>query len=262
MSPSEPPFHLWIAADNTRTVAAMAPLKVSRPSVKQEWGSITDLRAVPVAQNSPNVAGIIVLVTLVVVGAFGLCLSGAPFLVIFILAALVLGAGLAATLSKAPPAQVVAPDEAAFPELHRTFEKTEERTDFFELVRLAERAGRSLPAVEDVIDPVEGGQLLAQAVWEAADVLSRRQQLRPQVVRQQHQQVPTASTNSPAANSLAEQREKARALWDQTQAEFSRIQTALELAAVASENAVHDPDALEAVLEAYRELADVYGERF
>ncbi|MCW3817866.1 hypothetical protein ONA91_25790 [Micromonospora sp. DR5-3] len=261
MSPSDPPFHLWIAADDTRTVAALAPLKMSRTPLKHEWGSITDLRAVPVPPKSPNIAGIIVLATLVLIGAVGLCLSGAPFLVIFILAALALAIGLAATTSKAPAARVVAPDQEAFPALHHTLGEDEEREDFFDLVESAERAGRALPAVEEVIDPAEGGQLLAQVLWEAADVLSRRQQLRPQVVRQQ-QRTPTASPSSHAAQALAEQREKVTALWDQTEAELARIRTALELAAVAAENAAHDPDAIDAVREAYRELADVYGERF
>ncbi|SBT44548.1 hypothetical protein [Micromonospora narathiwatensis] len=260
MSPSEPPFHLWIAADETRTVVALAPLKVSGAPVKHEWGSITDLRAVPVPEKAPNVAGIIVLATLVLIGAFGLCLSGAPFLVIFFLAALVLGIGLAAALSKASPSQVVAPDQVAFPNLHQTLDE-EEREDFLDLVESAERAGRALPGVERVLDPAEGGELLAQVLWEAADVLSRRQQLRPQVVRQQ-QPTPTASPTSPAAQALAEQREKARALWEETEVELSRIRTAIELAAVAAENAAHDPSAHDAVREAYRELADVYGERF
>ncbi|MFC8616585.1 hypothetical protein ACFT9M_09235 [Micromonospora purpureochromogenes] len=262
MSPSDHPFHLWIASDATRTVAALAPLKVSGARVKNEWGSITYLRAVPVPQNSPNVAGIIVLATLVVLGAFGLSLNGAPFLVVFILAALVLGLGLAATVSNTPPAQVVAPDQAVFPELHHTLERVEEREEFFGLMGLAERAGVALPAVQKVIDPAEGGQLLAQVLWEAADVLGRRQQLRPQVVRQQHQPTRIASPNSHAANLLAEQREKVGALWDQIDAELSRIQTALELAALAAENAAHHPAALDAVREAYRELAEVYGERF
>ncbi|MFE9203409.1 hypothetical protein [Micromonospora sp. NPDC007230] len=261
MSPSDPPFHLWIAADDTRTIAALAPLKISRTPLKHEWGSITDLRAVPVPQKSHNIAGIIVLATLVLIGAFGLCLSGAPALVIFILAALVLGIGLAATTSKAPAARVVAPDQKAFPALHHTLDEEEEREDFFDLVESAERAGRALPAVEKVIDPAEGGQLLAQVLWEGADVLSRRQQLRPQLVRQQ-QWTPTASPSSHAAQALAEQREKVTAQWDQTEAELARIRTALELAAVAAENAAHDPDAIVAVREAYRELADVYGERF
>ncbi|WP_157744517.1 hypothetical protein [Micromonospora viridifaciens] len=234
---------------------------MSRAPLKHEWGSITDLRAVPVPHKSSNLAGIIVLAALVLIGAFGLCLSGAPFLVIFFLAALVLGIGLAASLSKVPPAQVVAPDEAAFPALHRTLHEEKERADFLELIELAERAGRALPAVEGAIDPVEGGELLAQALWEAADVLSRRQQLRPQVVRQQ-QPTPTVSPSSPAAQALAEQREKAGALWEETEAELARIRTALELAGVAAENAAHDPSALDAVHEAYRELADVYGERF
>ncbi|MCW3843709.1 hypothetical protein ONA70_26760 [Micromonospora yasonensis] len=261
MSPSEPPFHLWIATDDSRTVAALAPLKMPRAPIKHEWGSITDLRAVPVPEKSPNLAAIVVLATLTLIGALGLFLSGVPPLAVFVVAALVLGLCLAGAMSQAPPPKVVAPEQAAFPELHQTLYGKEEREEFLGLVGLAERAGRALPTVEKATDPVEGGRLLAQVLWEATDVLSRRQQLRPQVVCQQRP-ASDALPNSPAAQALAEQREKARALWKETEDELSRIQTALELAVIAAENATHDPAALEVVREAYRELADVYGERF
>ncbi len=259
MSPSDKPFHLWIATDDTRTVAAVAPLKVSRASIKREWGSITELRATPVQQKDPNIAGIIVLATLVLIGAFGLFLSGAPFLVIFFLAVLALGVGLARTLPKAPPGEVVAADLAKFPGLHHALDD-DERVVFFDLLELAERAGRALPTVERVIDPVEGGQLLAQTLWEAADVLSRRRPLRPQVRRQELPAL-AAVPSSHAASMLAEQREKVRTLWEENEAELARIQVALELAAVAAENAAHDLDAQHAVREAYRELAGISGAR-
>ncbi|MEU8261577.1 hypothetical protein AB0C02_13275 [Micromonospora sp. NPDC048999] len=242
-------------------MVALAPLKVSRAPLKQEWGSITDLRAVPVPQKPPNVAGVIVLATLTLIGALALFLSGMPPLAVFVLAVLVLGLGSATAMTQAVPSQVVAPEQAPYPALHLTLYRQEEREEFRGLVRLAERAGRALPAVERVIEPAEGGRLIAQVLWEAADVLSRRQQVRPRVVRQQ-QPGPNAVPNSPAAQALAEQRGKASALWEETEAELSRIQTALELSAIAAENAADDPSALITVREAYLELTDVYGERF
>ncbi|MEU3454702.1 hypothetical protein ABZ671_14015 [Micromonospora sp. NPDC006766] len=260
MSPSAPPFHLWIAADDSTTVVALAPLKISRAPLRYEWGSITDLRAVPVLQRPPNVAGVIVLATLTLIGAWALFLSGMPPLAVFVLAVLVLGLGSAAMMSEAAPPQVVAPERAAFPALHLTLHTKEERREFLGLVGLAERAGRALPAVAKVIEPAEGGRLIAQALWEAANVLSRRQQLRPRVVRQQ-QLAPNAPPSSPAAQALAEQRNKAWALWEETEAELARIQTALELAAIAAENVADDPSALITVRETYRELAELYGER-
>ncbi|GAB3328576.1 hypothetical protein GCM10027452_00580 [Micromonospora halotolerans] len=262
MSPSDPPFHLWIAVDDTRTVAALAPLRVSKAPLKHEWGSMTDLRGAPAPQKPPNVAAIIVLATLVLIGALGLFFSGVPALAVFVLAVLVLGLSLAGVLSQAPPPRVVAPDQAAFPELHRELHENEEREEFSQLVALAERAGRALPDVEEAIEPAQGGRLLAQMLWEAAEILSRRQQLRPRVVRRHHQPLPIRTPNNHAFQALVKQREKATTLWEQTEAELARIQTALELAALAGENAAHDPDALEAVREAYRELADLYGERF
>ncbi|MFI6231539.1 hypothetical protein ACIBCR_30010 [Micromonospora echinospora] len=259
MSPSESPFHLWIAMDDTRTVVALAPLKVSRNPARHEWGSITDLRAEPETERSESVPRIIVLSTLVLIGSFGLYLTGAPGPVVFLLAVLALGVGSASYLYKPPPATVVTRDEAAFPELHRTLESARERTEFADLLGTAERAGRVLPAVEAAVDPAEGGELLAQVLWEAADVLSRRQQLRPQVSKTQSASAGPAASR--AAQALEEQRGAAQALWMQTEAELERIQTALELAAVAAENVVHDSGALKAVREAYEELVAVYGNR-
>jgi hypothetical protein len=260
--PSDHPFHLWIATDHTRTVAALTPLKVSRGPLRHEWGSITDLRAAPVASTSPNVVSIVVLVALVAVVTLGLCGSGAPLVVILVLAVLALGVGLAATLSKTPPGEVQTPDLAKFPEIHRSLSAPEERRDFFGLLALAERAGRTLPALEDAVDPSEGGQSLAEALWEGADILSRRQQLRPQMQTPGAQSVPQGHVASRVAEALAEQKARSQRLWDETNEAFSRLRTALELAAVAGENAAHDPQAIEAAREAYQELDDLYGGKF
>ncbi|MER5336782.1 hypothetical protein [Micromonospora sp. NPDC002717] len=235
---------------------------MSRTALKHEWGSLTHLRAMPASKGPPTVVSVVVLCTVVLIATLLLCLSAAPVLVILILATLFLGVGLMAILSKTPPPQVVAPDEAAFPELHRTLDRREEREEFLDLMAMAEQAGRALPAVAEAIDPAEGGELLAQVLWEAADVLSRRQRLRHQVAGQRHQPAPTAAPGSHAARSLEEQRAKVRSLSEQNKAELARIQTAVELAAVAAENAAHDPDAVGAVREAYNELAAVYGERY
>lgn len=67
------------------------------------------------------------------------------------------------------------------------------------------------------------------------------------------------SSTSRAGQSLIEQRERLKASWNQIEAEALRIRTALELAAVAAENAAHDPGVSGAVREAHQELADVYG---
>lgn len=112
-----------------------------------------------------------------------------------------------------------------------------------------------------MIDNLKGAELLAQVLWEASDVLSRRQQLRPQSGRQQ-QPATAGDASSRVAQALTEQRRRVAALWDETEAELTRIRDALELAAVAAENVAHDSGAGEAVREAYRELADLYGERY
>lgn len=261
MARSEPSYHLWIATDDSRTVVALAPLRVSGSPLRHEWGSITNLRALPPSKSSPNLPAAVLLVAVVALGVVGLCFGGAPVAVTLILAALALLVGSVVTLSKPPPSQVEEPpDRKRFPELYRTLESTGDREDFLDLVGLAERAGRALPDVAGVIDPGEGGELLAQVLWESAVVLDRRQQLRPQVLHRSSDRTAAAdSSASRVAQSLIEQRERIKASWDKIEAELSRIRTALELAAVAAENAAHDPGASGAVREAYRELADVYG---
>ncbi|MBW4701229.1 MULTISPECIES: hypothetical protein [unclassified Micromonospora] len=255
MPPSDHPFQVWIATDDTQTVVALAPLKLSGASLRREWGNVTDLRAVPVASAGTNVVGLVVLAALVFLFTLGLCLWQAPIMVIFFLIALTVGIGLTVVLSKPAPARVVAPEIAKFPQIHRTIASIESRHAFFGLVELAERAGRTLPALSDVVDPVEGGQSLAEALWVGADVLSRRDHLRPPAPRSQQQPIPATGR---AADALSAQREVARGRWAQVSSELGRLQTALELAAVAGENAEHDQDALVAGQEAYRELAELY----
>ncbi|WP_433341627.1 hypothetical protein [Micromonospora sp. CA-111912] len=250
-----------MATDQTRTVVALARLKVSRALLRHEWGSVTDLRAAPVAQSSPNVVGVVVLVVLVVVGALGLCAAGAPLLVVFFLAALALGIGLAVALAKAVPGEVTAPDLAKFPEIHQTLDAPEERRDFFDLIALAERAGRTLPSLESVIDPSEGGQSLAQALWEGADLLGRRQQLRPQMATLGRQSTSGSQAASRVAESLAEQKANSQRLWNETNQAFARLRTTIELAAVAGENAAYDQQAVGAARESYQELSKLYGQR-
>ncbi|MEU8092145.1 hypothetical protein [Micromonospora chalcea] len=260
MSPSEPTFHLWIAVDESRVMTALTPLKVTRSPRRHKWGSITDLRAVPTAPEPSKVPGVVVLCTIAVLVSAVLCFSGAPLLVILFLVALLLGLGLAGITATKPPPQIEAPDQAAFPTLHHTLTEAEDREDFLDLVKLAERAGRALPDVDRVMDAAEGGQILAQALWEASDVLSRRQQLRTQIGRRQPG--PAGDSTSSVGKALTEQRQRLTTLWDETEAELTRMRNALELAAVAAENAAHDPGADDAVREAYQELLDIYGERY
>ncbi|MFC0003517.1 hypothetical protein [Micromonospora siamensis] len=261
MSPSESPFHLWIAQDDTQTMVALAPLRFSERPMKHEWGSITHLRAFTPVQKGHNVPAAVVFSTLTLIGALGLFVSGVPPLAVFVVAALVLVLCLAAaTPSSAPVPELIAPDRAEFPALHHLLHKEEEQKDFSALETLAERAGRALPAVDEIIDPAEGGRLLAQALWEAAEVLSHRQQLRPGIAGWQDR--PGARPpDTHVARILAEQRESASKLWHQTEAELQRLRIALELAAIATENAAQEADASEAVRAAYRELAELAGER-
>ncbi|WBB76622.1 hypothetical protein O7602_14275 [Micromonospora sp. WMMD1128] len=261
MSPSEPTFHLWVAVDPSRVMTALAPLKVTSSPLRHDWGSITDLRAAPVGPEPSKTPAVIVLCTIALLVSAGLCASGAPLIVTLLLVGLLLALGSAGITSKKPPPRVEAPDQAAYPDLHHTLTGGEEREDFLDLVELAERAGRALPEVSNVIDNVEGAELLAQVLWAASDVLSRRQQLRGQVRRQQ-QAATAGDAGSRVSQALTEQRRRASSLWDETEAELTRIRDALELAAVAAENAAHEPSVGEAVREAYREQADVYGERY
>ncbi|MEV0154247.1 hypothetical protein AB0H57_10970 [Micromonospora sp. NPDC050686] len=259
MSPSNHTFHLWIASDDSRTIVALAPLRVTRRPVKHEWGSITEVNALPPARVSSNIGGLIVLVALVPLCAATLLILGAPPLGILVLAVLVLAAGSASLLMKDPPSHVVSPDLVEFPDIHRVLDTPEERDDFLDLIELAEQAGRSLPALGAQADLVQAGQSLAEALWEAADVLSRRAQLRPHMDRQLRHPESAANITRSSGYYLAGQREKHRDMWEQVDNELVRVRTALEVAAVAGENAADDRDAMAAAREAYRDLAALYG---
>ncbi|MEU8313747.1 hypothetical protein [Micromonospora sp. NPDC048169] len=247
--------------NESQVTTALTALKVTRSSRRHEWGSITDLRAVPATPEPSKLPGVLVLCTATVIFSAVLFFAGAPLPVVLFLVALLLVCGLAAITLTKPPPQIEAPDQAAFPALHRTLTDADDRRDFLDLVELAERAGRALPEVDRVMDAAEGGQILAQALWEASDVLSRRQQLRTQMGRRQPGPAAEDSTSS-VGKALAEQRQRVTTLWDETESELTRVRNALELAAVAAENAAHDPGADDAVREAYQELLNIYGERY
>lgn len=293
MSSSDHPFHLWIASDDAQAVVAMLPLKIAGAQLKHEWGSITDLRALRPAPRSRNFGGLIVLALIVVVISAALCLGGAPLMVVLILAALVIGPGSVAFFREESPGHVVAPDLQKFPEIHRVLDAGEEREDFLDLVELAERAGRSLPALDGLVDAADAGEALAHALWVGADALGRRKQLRSLVdgLKQNNPNRPSATSR--AAGYLTEQRKKAKGLWDQANEKLARVQATLEAAAVAGENFIREQELMEAarrgeealvglaphdlevpgdasgqlaegtaaVLDAYRELNDLYGDR-
>ena len=203
--PSDHPFQVWIATDDTQTVVALAPLN-SPERRSGVSGGTSPPEAVPVAPAGTNVAGLVVLAALVFLGTLGLCLWRAPLLVIFFLIALTVGVGLTVVLSKPSPARVVAPEIASSRRSTGASPRSSRATRSG-LVELAERAGRALPALSDVVDPVEAGQSLAEALWVGADVLSRREQLRPPEPRSQPQPI---STTGRAADALSAQREVAK----------------------------------------------------
>ncbi|MFE9185347.1 hypothetical protein ACFYMB_18715 [Micromonospora haikouensis] len=293
MSPSDHPFHLWIARDAQVTAVALTEMRMSGRANVREWGSITEVT--PGKQITGSAASKRVTIQLIVVAVVSLYVCGLAsavywWLLLAVDLALVLLA-VAAGFKAARRSTVVAPDIDLYPSIHRLLTTHEERLSFRDLQALAERIGRTLPALDGLVDPSDAAELVAESLWEGAAVLARRQEIREvrdELVR--HASDGTVETNR-ARLDLQSQQQRAGDLWEEVNADLARLTSHLMATAAAGERFVRDQDlddtlqrtgaALDklsldgshagayageqlaeettAVLTAYRELNDLYG---
>ncbi len=254
MSPSDHPFRLWIASDDEQVVVALCPLRISGEQLKHEWGNLTDLRVLPPLPRSSGADGLPVATLLAVSLGGALCFSGAPPMVALILAGLAALVVYARSLRKDLPGRVVAPGLKKYPDIHRVLDAPEEREDFLDLVELAERVGQVLPALNGMVDPADSAKALAQALWDGADILNRRKELRSVVEGLKRHDHAGLSEASRAVQYLAAQRTKASDLLEQVDAELARLAANLEAAAIAGENFSREQELLDAALQAEETL--------
>ncbi|MEU8179158.1 hypothetical protein AB0B86_00115 [Micromonospora sp. NPDC049047] len=189
------------------------------------------------------------------------------------------------------PSRVRTPNMRSFPDIHRVLTSPQDQRTFRTLVKLAERIGRTLPQLDELVEPNEAGELLAQALWDGAKVLARRQELRALRDDLRRHETDASDESSRAHRDLVHQRQQADELWEEVNDNLATLVAQLTAAAESGETFARDrdldvtlqrtetalaelstdlmagtsgaserlADETTAVLDAYRELNDLYG---
>ncbi|MEH1017138.1 hypothetical protein V6U90_29095 [Micromonospora sp. CPCC 206060] len=251
-----------MASDDRRTIAALAPLKLSGMHQWYRWGSISDGQAVAVRPGIGRGSQTALLVVIVLVPGWLLCAAGVWPLLVATVAVIAIVAGVVVTVRAGLPGRAIAPDLHRYPEIHRVLDDPDELRDFRQLIGLAERVGRTLPALDGLIEPAEAGENLAQAVWDGAKLHVRRQEIRVVLDDLGDYDEAKLPSTSRAVQNLVSQRERATELWHEVDGELARLTANLEAAAEAGENFIRERDAGEAARRAEDALAKVLPAEF
>lgn len=284
-------LQLWIARDADKVVVAMCPLKINAKAQRQEWGNITDLSAGEPSTREVGDRRSARAFVILAIGAVAGAVVGVPWQWVLPGVVVIGGAVVLSQVTAERVGVVVAPDLDRYPDIHRVLTRQEERAAFLELVKLAERVARTLPALDGLIEETEASELLALGLWDGAKTLARRQDIRAvlgDLRRHGRDDLPPLSRSR---HDLNNQRQRAEALWDEVNAELASLQTQRAAAAVAGETFIRArelgrtlertekalaelaaadssgqsaageqlADETTAVVNAYRELTELYG---
>ncbi|MEU4779374.1 hypothetical protein [Micromonospora sp. NPDC023633] len=293
MTSSENYVHLWIASDAKTTAVALTEVGVSGRARVHEWGSVTDVSPdAPMSREAANRRASQQMILIAVI-SIGICLAGgAPYAgVIFVAAFVLAAAAIVGAIRAERQGTVRTPDLRKFPDIHRVLTTPQEQRSFRALVTLAERVGRTLPELDELVEPNEAGELLAQALWDGAKNLARKQDIRTVRDDLRRHEKDTTDNSSRAYRDFVHQRQQADELWKEVRSELATLVAQLTAAAEAGERFIRDRDLDEtlqrtekalaellidpmsgpsgaseqladettAVLDAYRELNDLYG---
>ncbi|MEH0820718.1 MULTISPECIES: hypothetical protein [unclassified Micromonospora] len=293
MASSENYVHLWIASDAKTTAVALTEVGVSGRSRVHEWGSVTDTtpEAPMTREAASRRAAQQIMLVAVVFG--GLCMAGGgAYAGLLISGGLVLSlVAIVGSVRAEQPGRVRTPSMRSFPDIHRVLSTPQEQRTFRALVKLAERVGRTLPELDELVEPNEAGELLAQALWDGAKTLARKQDVRAVRDDLRRHETHASDESSRAHRDLMHQRQQADALWEEVNGDLAKLVAQLTAAAESGERFIRDQDLdvtlqrtekalaelstdlmagpsgaseqladeTTAVLDAYNELNDLYG---
>lgn len=291
--PVDPPL-LYIGHDHTMAIVSTAPLTVDRGRADtHRWGRVVEMTppkpaATGLTASSIPPWAIVLLVVSCVLVLFDLRLCPLP-----ILAAIVaLGVSVYRAEQQRRPGVIVAPSIEREADQHVLLVSHEERTTLSAAIEQGKRISQTLPALAGMIDEAAAERAVASALFDLAEVLERRQELRASaddLRRQHHHGLPP---DSPTVAKLLAQRERVAQVAAEVDADVARRLAGLEATARAGENFIREreihqvtsavdhtlsslappdlprqPDSgaelaeqVDAVLAAYRELNDRYGD--
>jgi hypothetical protein len=288
----DPPA-LYIGHDRAMTVVSNLPPNVEGGSARTyRWGRIAELApgGRPAGLTRAR-RGLVVGISLFVASA-GLAFFGIEWALLPALAGTAV-VGVAGDLAgrEKRPGVIRAPASDPEGEHNCLLVGHEERDNMWAAIVVGRRICETLPALAGMIEPRTAERLLANALYDLAKVLKRRQDLRGlefELRQQPHLGLPA---DNPAVRKLLAQRDRVTQALSDLDADVRRRMAGLETAAVASDNFLREreiswvtsradqtlaslvpadlpgaPDSgvelaeeVEAVLAAYRELSDRYG---
>ena len=234
---------LYVARDNKITMVSRAPLRMSGAHpVRRDWSTLTELTAPTLNPKPPRSLSDTVLVALPSLLAGGLTATFAPAE-----AAIAVGGGLfltasylapelrrrAATFAARSAGSVAA--RSAFAFLGRRAEvimlvAEAERAVFQRAVDLADRIGETWPSLAELIDVPAAETMVAEALWEIAGVLSRRQELTAVLADLTHPDFAAVSPADRTVRDLRAQQQATRAALAELNADLSRRESSLRRA--------------------------------
>jgi hypothetical protein len=123
---------------------------------------------------------------------------------------------------------------------HQVLYTPEEREAFQRALAVSHRVRRTWPALEHMIDPVDGDRSLTHALEDLAALMVRRQELRglrADLAGVGHRDLPPGS---PAVLALDAQRDRLEELWSDSGAAANRILNSINALALAGENLIRE----------------------
>jgi hypothetical protein len=131
-----------------------------------------------------------------------------------------------------------------------------ERAAFQQAVGVADRIAETWPALGALVDPADAEPLLAEALWEIAGVLARRQELTAVLAELSRPDFAAVSAADRTARELRAQAQATRAALTQVEADLARREASLRRAEEAGRHFIREQEMRQAIRAAEDSLRD------
>ena len=241
---------LYVARDGQTTAVSRAPLRMSGAHpVRREWRALAEVTAPALQPKPPRSLSDAVLVALPPVLAGSLTVAFAP-----VEAGIAVGGAVFFAASYLAPAlRRRAARGSRRPDV-RTLSAPPERATFQRAVDTADRIAETWPALAVLIDVPEAEKMLAEALWEIAGVLSRRQELNAVLADLTRPDFAAVSPADRMTRELRTQLQAAKGALAQVEAELAGREVSLRRAEEAGRHFIREQEMRRAIRAAEESL--------
>ncbi|NJC71240.1 hypothetical protein HC031_16185 [Planosporangium thailandense] len=257
MGAVDPPM-LYVAHDDQMVIVSTLPLRIRGGRAETfRWGSVVEISPADPGEDTVGVRELRrFAVLLLVVAVLFACVRSGWWLIPALGGTVCLAASVVGGWLRREGA-ILAPEIDRRPDEHRVLIDDEDREAFSEAIDLGERISKTWPALHGLIDTAAAGRQLAHALWELAGLLERRQDLREvrdDLAEKDHDGLPA---DSPAVRELRAQREKVAAALADLDADVHRRLSDLTATALAGENFLREQEIGELIRDTDQRLAEL-----